>query len=71
MASGVNTWLTRATRDGHGSRRRARILVTDNPETAVVLVTGEDDPLVADRAFDLGVHGYVVEPLQLGQLLTW
>ena len=44
-------------------------IVADNPETAVVLVTGEDDPLVADRAFGLGVHGYVVEPLQPGQLL--
>jgi len=40
-----------------------------NPETAVVLVTGDDDPTVADRAFALGVHGYLVEPLRPGQLL--
>lgn len=130
MASGSNAWLTGATQYGHGSHRRARILVTDdrvemlqwvehllgrfyecefaanvdeareklrggtfelalcdvnaagelalavveeivtdNPETAVVLVTREEDSLVADRAFDLGVHGYLVEPLQPGQLL--
>ena len=40
-----------------------------HPETAVVLVTGDDDPTVADRAFALGVHGYLVEPLRPGQLL--
>ncbi|HEU4906233.1 MAG TPA: HD domain-containing phosphohydrolase [Solirubrobacterales bacterium] len=44
-------------------------IVADSPETAVVLVTGEDDPLVADRASGLGIHGYLVEPLQPGQLL--
>lgn len=44
-------------------------IISKHPETAVVLVTGEGDPKVADRAFALGVHGYLVEPLQPGQLL--
>lgn len=44
-------------------------ILREHPETAVVVVTGEDDPRVADRAFALGVHGYLVEPLQPGQLL--
>ena len=47
----------------------AEEIVAEHPETAVVLVTGEDDPEVADRAFALGVHGYLVEPLQPAQLL--
>ena len=47
----------------------AEEILREHPETAVVLVTGEDDPRVADRAFALGVHGYLVEPLQPGQLL--
>jgi response regulator RpfG family c-di-GMP phosphodiesterase len=41
----------------------------EHPRTAVILVTGEDDPEVADRAFALGIHGYLIEPLQAGQLL--
>jgi DNA-binding NtrC family response regulator len=41
----------------------------EHPRTAVILVTGEDDPKVADRAFAHGVHGYLIEPLQPGQLL--
>ncbi len=44
-------------------------IIEDHPDTAVVLVTGEEDPEVARQAFALGVHGYLVEPLQPGQLL--
>jgi PAS domain S-box-containing protein len=44
-------------------------IIEDHPGTAVVLVTGEEDPEVARQAFALGVYGYLVEPLQPGQLL--
>jgi putative two-component system response regulator len=44
-------------------------IIEDHPETAVVLVTDEEDPEVARKAFAFGVHGYLVEPLQPGQLL--
>jgi response regulator RpfG family c-di-GMP phosphodiesterase len=47
----------------------AEEIIAEHPETAVVLVTGQDDPEVADRAFALGVHGYLVEPLRSAQLL--
>jgi response regulator RpfG family c-di-GMP phosphodiesterase len=47
----------------------AEEIIAEHPETAVVLVTGQDDPRVADRAFALGVHGYLVEPLRSAQLL--
>jgi PAS domain S-box-containing protein len=39
------------------------------PATAVVMITGVDDPDVAEEAFRLGAHGYMVKPLQPGQLL--
>ncbi len=41
----------------------------DHPDTAVVLVTAEDDPEVASQAFRFGVYGYLVEPFWPGQLL--
>ncbi len=44
-------------------------ITADHPNTAVVLVTAEDDPTIAKRAFALGAYGYLIEPLQPGQLL--
>ncbi|MGE0067445.1 MAG: HD domain-containing phosphohydrolase [Solirubrobacterales bacterium] len=44
-------------------------LVGAHPDTAVVLVSGIDDPEVAKRAFELGAHGYLVKPFFPGQLL--
>src|SRR6187551_2869337 len=50
----------------------AEEITEEHPETAVVLVTGKDDPEVARQAFGLGghgVHGYLVKPFWPGQLL--
>ncbi|HWA55016.1 MAG TPA: HD domain-containing phosphohydrolase [Solirubrobacterales bacterium] len=44
-------------------------IVRQYPQTAVVLVTGEDDPEIAKEAFGFGVHGYLVKPFWPGQLL--
>ena len=44
-------------------------IAREHPETAVVLVTGVDDPEVAEQAFRLGAHGYLVKPFWPGQLL--
>ena len=47
----------------------AQEIVREFPQTSVVLMTAEDDPEVARRAFDFGVHGYLVKPFGRGQLL--
>jgi putative two-component system response regulator len=39
-----------------------------HPETAIVLITGVDDPEIAGRAFALGAQGYLVKPFWPGQL---
>jgi PAS domain S-box-containing protein len=45
-------------------------IVRDYPKTAtIVLMTGADDPGLAQRAFAHGVYGYLVEPFWPGQLL--
>lgn len=38
-------------------------------DTAVIVITGKDNPVEADNAFEFGVHGYVVKPPWPGQLL--
>ncbi len=44
-------------------------IAREHPDTAIVLVTGVDDFEVAEQAFDLGAHGYLVKPFWPGQLL--
>jgi PAS domain S-box-containing protein len=46
----------------------ARQAVAEYPDTAVILLAPEDDPTVAEKAFEFGAFGYVVRPLP-GQLL--
>ncbi len=47
----------------------AEEITAEHPDTAVVLVTGEDRPEVAEKAIDFGVYGYIVKPFWPGQLL--
>jgi len=50
----------------------AEEITGEHPETAVVLITGKDDPEIARQAFGFGghgVHGYLVKPFWPGQLL--
>jgi PAS domain S-box-containing protein len=54
---------------GESGLTLAEEIVREYPLTAVVLVTGEDDPETAERAFDFGAHGYLVKPFWPGQLL--
>jgi putative two-component system response regulator len=44
-------------------------IAKEHPETAVVMLTGVDDPEVAEHAFAVGAHGYLVKPFWSGQLL--
>jgi PAS domain S-box-containing protein len=44
-------------------------LVAQHPGTAVVMLAGNDEAEVVDRALELGVHGYLVKPFWHGQLL--
>jgi putative two-component system response regulator len=41
----------------------------EDDDLAVVMVTGEDSPQLADRAFELGAYGYLVKPYRRGDLL--
>lgn len=42
---------------------------SDHPDTAVVMVTGEDDTRLATNAIELGAFGYMVKPVGTGELL--
>jgi putative two-component system response regulator len=38
------------------------------PDLAVVMVSGNDDPVLAERALELGAFGYVVKPFRTSEL---
>jgi putative two-component system response regulator len=40
-----------------------------HPEVATVMVTGRDDPAVAEAAMKLGASGYLTKPFEVNQLL--
>jgi putative two-component system response regulator len=46
-----------------------RELRESHPDVATVMVTGRDDPGIADRALDLGAYGYVTKPFAPNELL--
>ncbi len=42
---------------------------SSHPESAVVMVTGEDDTQLAMTAIELGAYGYLIKPVGTGELL--
>ncbi|MFO7785966.1 MAG: HD-GYP domain-containing protein [Thermodesulfobacteriota bacterium] len=43
-------------------------ILADYPQTAVIMVTGVDDPEVVEKAVDMGAYGYVVKPFRTSEL---
>jgi putative two-component system response regulator len=52
-----------------GMELMASLLSGPEDDVAVVMVTAEDNPATADRAFELGAYGYLVKPYRRGDLL--
>jgi putative two-component system response regulator len=49
---------------GESGLELVRHAVADHPDLAVVMVTGADDPKLAETALELGAYGYVVKPFR-------
>jgi putative two-component system response regulator len=43
--------------------------LAEHPETAAVMVTGIDDPALANTAIEIGTYGYIMKPFTANQLL--
>ena len=44
-------------------------VMAKDPDVAVIMVTGMDDPMIADVALKLGAYDYVTKPVKLNNLL--
>ena len=46
-----------------------REIQSEHPDTAVLMVSGEDDPMIAEIASDNGAYAYMVKPFSRNELL--
>ena len=46
-----------------------RYVLTEYPETAVIMVTAVDDPEVVETALEIGAYGYVIKPFQPNEVV--
>ena len=43
-------------------------LAADFPDVAVVMTTGMDDPVTAERAYNIGAYGYLIKPFTVNEI---
>ena len=60
---GIELILCDVNMPGGSGLELVRSVVTEAPDTAIVMLTGVDDPAVADEALRIGAHGYLVKPV--------
>jgi len=56
------------TMPGESGVELVRTVASAAPDTVVVMVTGVDDPRIAEQAVALGVYGYLVKPFTLNEV---
>jgi response regulator RpfG family c-di-GMP phosphodiesterase len=44
-------------------------VISEYPETAAIVVSGVDDPEVAEKALELGAYGYIVKPFKVSEVI--
>jgi putative two-component system response regulator len=54
---------------GRSGLELVRSVAADDSGTAVVMLTGVDDPSVADQALEIGAYGYLVKPVGSNEAL--
>jgi putative two-component system response regulator len=53
---------------GESGLEFVRHALGEEPDLAIVMVSGNDDPVLAERALELGAFGYVVKPFRTSEL---
>ena len=44
-------------------------VISEYPETAVIMVSGMDDPEVAEKALEIGAYGYMIKPFKPSEVI--
>jgi putative two-component system response regulator len=43
-------------------------VISEYPDTAIIMVSGVDDPTTVERALEIGVYGYIVKPFKISEV---
>ncbi len=54
---------------GESGMDLARYVLTEYADTAVLMVTGADDPEIARTALEIGAYGYIIKPFKPSELI--
>ena len=54
---------------GESGLGAVKSILADHPGTAAVMVSGEDDPAIANAAFEAGAYGYILKPFRESDVL--
>ena len=54
---------------GESGMDLARYVLTEYADTAVLMVTGADDPKIARTALEIGAYGYIIKPFKPSELI--
>jgi len=46
-----------------------RYVTAEYPDTAIIMVTGVDDPEIAETALKIGAYGYIIKPFRRNELI--
>jgi putative two-component system response regulator len=46
-----------------------RYVTAEYPDTAIIMVTGVDDPEIAETALEIGAYGYIIKPFRRNELI--
>jgi len=61
--------LTDVNLPGESGLKFVQHVLTEFPQTAAVIVTGVDDPAVANTAIEVGTYGYIMKPFTANEVL--
>ncbi len=54
---------------GESGMELVRWVRTEYPHIGLIMVTGEDNPQVAEQALEMGVFGYIIKPFKVNEIL--
>lgn len=68
-SGGFSVVLTDMNMPGESGLDLIEGLLTEDPDIATIMVTGEDDTALASHALEIGAYGYVIKPFEPNEIL--
>jgi putative nucleotidyltransferase with HDIG domain len=47
----------------------SQFVIAEHPDTAVIIVSGVDDPEIVKKALEIGAYGYIIKPFKVSEVI--